>query len=204
MTGEPPRVATWVLKHWTSVDECVAGDLVEQYRRGGRSALWYWRQVFSAIAHDAMRDVGAHPVRAALSFGVGLVVVWWGANYVLFWLLNLPEWLFVTGLTKGLYARGLMIPESLRDFPLLAGWKALVYAGSGWVVVRTASTPRTSIAFAYVPFVLGANAITFVNSFGRYPIAQLTIDLLILYPLAALVGGLFASRASTPTRGVER
>jgi hypothetical protein len=200
---EPPHVATWILKCWTSVDECVAGDLVERYHRGGRSSLWYWRQVFSAIAHDAIRDVGARPVRGALSIGIGLVVVWWGANYVLFWLLNLPEWLFATGLTKELYARGLTLPQYLRDFPGLSAWKALVYAVSGWVVVRTASTARASIAFAYVPFVLGANAIAFVQYFGRYPIAQLTIDLLILYPLAALVGGLAAAGRLTGFRGVE-
>jgi hypothetical protein len=200
---EPPRFATWILKYWTSLDECVAGDLVERYHRGGRSSLWYWRQVFSAIAYDAIRDVGARPVRAALSIGIGLVVVWWGANSVLFWLLNLPEWLFATGLMKGLYARGLTLPQPLRDFPMLSAWKALVYAVSGWVVVRTASTARASIAFAYVPFVLGANAIAFVQYFGHYPIAQLTIDLLILYPLAALVGGLTASGRLTGFRGVE-
>ena len=200
---EPPRLATWILKHWTSVDECVLGDLVERYHRGGRSLLWYWRQVFSAIAHDAIRDVGAHPVRAALSVGIGLVVVWWGANYFLFWLLNLPEWLFATGLSKGLYARGLTLPQPLRDFPMLSGWKALVYAASGWVVVRTASTARVSIVFAYVPFVLGVHVITFVTYVGRYPIAQLLIDLLILYPLAVLVGGLVAARRLTPIGGRE-
>ena len=203
MTGEPPRVATWMLARWTSVDECVAGDLVERYRRGGRSSLWFWRQVFSAIAHDGIRDAGAHPIRVVLSIAMGLLVVWWGANYVLFSLLNLPEWLFATGLAKGLYARGLTIPQALRDFPVLAAWKALVYAASGWVVVRTASSPSPSIAFAYVPFVLGANAITLVQYFGRYSIAQLIVDLLILYPLAALVGGLAASRRSTLTRGFE-
>jgi hypothetical protein len=201
--AEPPRVATWILKRWTSVDECIAGDLVERYHRGGQTSLWYWRQVFSAITHDAIRDVGARPVRGALSIGIGLVVVWWGANYILFWLLNLPEWLFATGLSKGLYARGLTLPEPLRDFPMLSGWKALVYAASGWVVARTLPTARPSIAFAYVPFVLGINAITFVQYFGRYPIAQLTIDLLILYPLAALVGGLAASRRLLGVRGVE-
>jgi hypothetical protein len=200
---EPPRIATWILKHWTSIDECMTGDLVERYHRGGRSPLWYWRQVFSAIAHDTIRDVGAHPVRAALSIGIGLVVVWWGANYFLFSLLNLPEWLFATGLSKALYARGLTLPQPLRDFPGLSIWKALVYAASGWVVMRTAAVSRASIAFAYVPFVLGVNAITFVNYLGRYPITQLTIDLVILYPLAAFVGGLAASRGSTPIRGVD-
>jgi len=191
---EPPRLGTWILKHWTSIDECVAGDLVERYHHGGRSPLWYWRQVFSAITHDAIRDVGAHPVRVALSIGIGFVIVWWGANYVLFSLLNLPEWLFATGLAKGLYARGLTLPQPLRDFPGLSIWKALVYALSGWVVVRTLPTVRASIAFTYVPFVLGINVITFVQYFGQYPLAQLIIDLLILYPLAALVGGLAASR----------
>lgn len=203
MTRTPPPLATWILKHCSWIDECVTGDLIERYRRGGCSALWYWRQVFSAVRHDAMRNVRVHPVRTGLSMAVGLVIVWWGANYVLFSLLNLPEWLFATGLSKGLYARGLTLPQPLRDFPGLSVWKALVYAASGWVVVRTASGARASIAFAYVPFVLGLNAFTFLQYFGRYPVAQLMIDLLVLYPLAALGGGLAATRRYAPTRGVE-
>lgn len=203
MMSEPPRLATWILTHWTSIDEYITGDLVERYRGGSRSPVWYWRQVLSAIAHDAIRDAGAHPVRVALSIAIGLVVVWWGANYLLFSLLNLPEWLFATGLAKGLYARGLTLPQPLRDFPGLSIWKALVYAASGWVVVRTAAVHRPSMAFAYVPFVLAVNAITFVNYLGRYPLTELTIDLVILYPLAAFVGGVAASRGSAPIRGVD-
>ena len=203
MMRKPPRLAIWILERCTSTDECLAGDLVERYRRGGRSWLWYWRQVFSAIAHDAIRDVAAHPARVTLAIAVGLVVIWWGANYALFSLLNLPEWLFATGLSKGLYARGLTLPQPLRDFPGLSVWKALVYAASGWIVVRTAPTARMSIAFAYVPFVLGINTVTFFHYFGRYPLAQLTIDLSILYPLAALGGGLAATRREAPVRGAE-
>jgi hypothetical protein len=42
--SQPPIVATWVLAHFGNRNEALAGDLVEEYRRG-RSVAWYWRQV---------------------------------------------------------------------------------------------------------------------------------------------------------------
>ena len=43
-------VATWILDHATpgSRNESLAGDLMEEFQ-SGRSAFWYWRQVFSAV-----------------------------------------------------------------------------------------------------------------------------------------------------------
>jgi len=47
---EPPPQATWMLEHLTTgaCDEALAGDLLEE-SRAGRSHIWYWRQVLSAI-----------------------------------------------------------------------------------------------------------------------------------------------------------
>jgi hypothetical protein len=49
-SGEPPRVATWLLEHFgpEQNQEELAGDLLEGYRQG-RSKAWYWRQVLPAI-----------------------------------------------------------------------------------------------------------------------------------------------------------
>jgi len=59
--SEPPRIATWLLEHLMSADsnDALAGDLLESFR-GGRSAGWYWRQVFAAIALKVLRSYRRH------------------------------------------------------------------------------------------------------------------------------------------------
>src|SRR5258708_2456849 len=49
-SSQPPSLATWLLEHVVArgQNEALAGDLLEDYN-GGRSAAWYWRQVFIAI-----------------------------------------------------------------------------------------------------------------------------------------------------------
>jgi hypothetical protein len=46
----PPRLATWLLEQFSPVLENapLAGDLIEAFKQG-RSASWYWRQVFWAL-----------------------------------------------------------------------------------------------------------------------------------------------------------
>ena len=193
-----PRFATWMLRHFTTVDEFVAGDLLEQYRRGGRSPLWYWWQVLSAIGHDVIRDIRLHPVRVPLAIAIGLMVQWRAnpiGNSILSSLLNLPEWLFATGLWRAPLANGFAFPHALLAWPVLAAVKALLYASTGWIVMRTASASHPSIALVYAGCVAVADVIAFIHYVGRYPTAQLTIDGLILYPAAALIGGLLASRS---------
>ena len=50
MRGHPPRAATWLLRRFAAGrhSESLEGDLIEQYAQG-RSQLWYWRQVATAI-----------------------------------------------------------------------------------------------------------------------------------------------------------
>jgi hypothetical protein len=47
---DPPFLAAWMLEHWTpgGCNHALAGDLREEFR-AGRSVLWYWSQVLSAI-----------------------------------------------------------------------------------------------------------------------------------------------------------
>lgn len=46
----PPRLATWLLEQFSPVlqNAPLAGDLLEAFKQG-RTAGWYWRQVFVAI-----------------------------------------------------------------------------------------------------------------------------------------------------------
>jgi hypothetical protein len=49
-SSKPPALATWLVEHVVPGDknEALAGDLLEQFGQG-RSASWYWRQVFVAM-----------------------------------------------------------------------------------------------------------------------------------------------------------
>jgi hypothetical protein len=47
---EPPKLAKWLLKRWSSPyqRDSLLGDLDELYL-GGHSRVWYWRQVLTAV-----------------------------------------------------------------------------------------------------------------------------------------------------------
>jgi hypothetical protein len=59
---EPPRMAVWLLKQWASPyrRESLLGDLLEMYR-GGRSRMWYWRQVIAALILARARALQSLP-----------------------------------------------------------------------------------------------------------------------------------------------
>ena len=48
--AQPPRLASWLLRCFVAGPQrqSLIGDLDEQFARG-RSSLWYWRQVATAI-----------------------------------------------------------------------------------------------------------------------------------------------------------
>ncbi len=54
---KPPVLATWLLKRSGIADgnAPLAGDLLEEFETG-RSAAWYWRQTFMAIATGVYRN----------------------------------------------------------------------------------------------------------------------------------------------------
>jgi hypothetical protein len=73
--SHPPRLATWLLKRFLSdaQHESLIGDLVEEYR-GGRSSLWYWRQVLIAIVVSTYREISAHKSLAIRALAVTFLV----------------------------------------------------------------------------------------------------------------------------------
>lgn len=68
---EPPRMATWLLRRFGGHphNEAIIGDLVERYRIGGTVA-WYWAQVITAVAVNAVRSRRAGKLAG---LGVGLI-----------------------------------------------------------------------------------------------------------------------------------
>lgn len=67
-SSQPPRVATWLLKHLTpkSKNEALVGDLLEDFMQR-RSAAWYWRQVLAAIFASLVQQLLCQgtPIRLA-------------------------------------------------------------------------------------------------------------------------------------------
>jgi hypothetical protein len=59
---EPPRMAVWLLKRWASPyqRESLSGDLLEMYR-AGRSRMWYWREVTTALILARVRALRSFP-----------------------------------------------------------------------------------------------------------------------------------------------
>jgi hypothetical protein len=77
---QPPKFATWMLKHFGSGpnNDSVLGDLAEQYLHNG-SALWYWRQAMKAIPVSFFREIRAHKALALNALVTGWVIWFVGA-----------------------------------------------------------------------------------------------------------------------------
>ena len=94
--NQPPRVATWLLRHFGSSpnSEAIVGDLDERYA-SGRSRLWYWRQALQAIVTGFCREVWGHKLLAirALLLGWLIKYAWqWLSFRLVFWAdCNRPE-----------------------------------------------------------------------------------------------------------------
>lgn len=65
-----PACATRLLLRFGPRDESVVGDLIEEYG-SGRSRVWYWRQILSAILLTTRRELGADPLRAVVALTSG-------------------------------------------------------------------------------------------------------------------------------------
>jgi hypothetical protein len=189
----PPRLARILLDLLAPGRSELAGDLDERFQEV-RSRAWYWRQVIGVAFHGAVGDVRAHPVVAARSIFIGWLFLAITTR-LMFALIDFPEWLFTTGIAPSLFREGINVPAWLRGFPAIAVWKALLFAGSGWIVAGT--SPRTPLILLwYAAFIWCGNAVAFAfyvaDPHRDYSIAALIVDLLVLFPVAAFCGGLCA------------
>jgi hypothetical protein len=68
---EPPKMAVWLLRRWGSPyhRESLLGDLLEMYC-AGRSRVWYWREVITALIFARVRALRTLPWA---SFGTALL-----------------------------------------------------------------------------------------------------------------------------------
>lgn len=145
---EPPKLAKWVLKHFGSANEALAGDLIEEYVQG-RSAAWYWRQVLIAVLIGCVSQVRRHKLLT-----VRAVIVGWAAWYISWYAVNLPVYklyakvLAVLGLHPSFLLWRQPYTYPLLFLPLVGGFL------SGWLVARLHRTHQTAMVLAYLTTVL--------------------------------------------------
>jgi hypothetical protein len=75
-TKQPPKIATWLLKHFGSGPnkDAVLGDLAERYAQKD-SAMWYWRQALKAIPVSFFREIQGYRIPMIRAFGITLLTL---------------------------------------------------------------------------------------------------------------------------------
>ena len=190
MRRNPPRLATALLKR-LSDNDALAGDLREAYA-SGRSRVWYWRQVLTAIRTSVVHTSSTEPPRTISAVLFGVMCVW----IVTFYFPVLPrfdEWLFVRGVTSWFYMNHIGFSQwaMARGFPAVAISKGIAFGLASYGMANI--DRRAALPFA-LTIALGNLAVFVEYGLGvRYPITQLVTDLIVLYPLAAFVGAFAGS-----------
>jgi hypothetical protein len=198
-TGQPPRLATWLLVRLASGEkrESLIGDLAEHYRRG-RSSGWYWRQVLIVLLVGTARDIRGHKLIAMRAV-------------VITWMFLIP-WIFFTGWLYGstrFWVEATLIRGSvnLHDFwviyeaPLLITW-CLGSAMIGWIVARLDPGCRAGMLFlcgaSQLPFAIqwGSTIWRLANAglpfFASFPMIVKAAGVVVVMPLSLWLGGLCA------------
>lgn len=204
-TGQPPRLATWLLQRLTSGPQCesLIGDLFEQYRNRP-SAIWYWRQAITAIVLRVGADLRARPLLAlrAVAFGWVLYLL---CSVPVNWLTRASRDAIVAWLSEtGRYSYwSVLLTGQLSG----AVFVSLACAAIGFVVGRMHKHHSASavcvLAFSVLLFEYGMIALMFTMS-GHPPMLRtaliLPAVLVMSRPLSILAGGLLSLSAD---RGAE-
>jgi hypothetical protein len=146
----PQKLAFGLLRLLAPAHDALAGDLLEQVRRG-RSGLWLWRQVIAAIVAGCIRDLRDDRLDA-----LRVVATGWAAMLAFFFIAGdflahsgdqtMPRLLSYLGANHA----GVLWLERLRYVPatvigcVLSGWivgrPVLFYAASVFVALAVAVT----------------------------------------------------------------
>lgn len=197
-SSQPPVVATWVLTHFGNRNEVLAGDLVEEYRRG-RTAAWYWRQVVVAILLGWGNEIRAHKLLT-----VRAVITGWAALILSGYLISPPLYRLCSRAMAAL-GLGKVWFWSLHYYTyprMFVPW----FSGflSGWLVARFHPTHRPAMVTMYAVSVLVTGFPEFFRlatnslSDSRF-VPYLSIYLLqeSLFVASILLGGLRSTNTET-------
>jgi hypothetical protein len=177
-----------------SSSDSLAGDLAEEHQQG-RSALWVWMQVLTAILISAWEEIRAHKLTAVGGIVTGLASLWCLGALETFLLIS-------------------------AGFPHAVDWQwqhrlTIVAVGcthalvSGWIVGRVHGTHRTAAVFAFLASVWLLAVLELpllywlapaVFSVTVVPLLPMILFATVLgAPVAIIVGG-FCGTPETPSR----
>ena len=138
-------------------NDAVIGDLDERYRHG-RSPLWYWRQILTAIAIGLFQEVWRDKARTLAALGVGwsMLALY---QFIRHRLLPVIEFELSPQLALAQYVFSRLLP---RDWLIYYQWLyfvlltfvlatlgGIVGAFSGWVIAKFRPSARKPIVMAY-------------------------------------------------------
>lgn len=87
----PPRLARMLLDWLAPGNDALRGDLDEEFA-AGRGRSWYWRQVFSAIAHEGTLRIRARAIHRVENYVTGIITLTLVGFYAVF-VVNVTDWL---------------------------------------------------------------------------------------------------------------
>jgi hypothetical protein len=87
----PPRLARLLLDWLAPGNEALRGDLDEEFANG-RGRDWYWRQVFSAIAHEGTLRIRSRAIHRIETYVTGVITLMLVGFYAVF-VVNVTDWL---------------------------------------------------------------------------------------------------------------
>jgi hypothetical protein len=132
-----PVVVNWLLNRLIAgaQAEAIVGDLLEQWR-GGRSQLWFGRQMLAALVICIWREVYTHKMVSMSGILIGMLSLWCFAALMA---------LALSSIGLLVYAVDWRWPHYIQLFSI-----AFVYAGaSGWIVRRLHPAHRTAAVSAF-------------------------------------------------------
>lgn len=197
--AQRPRLASWLLRRFAvgPQRESLIGDLDEQLVRG-RSSLWYWRQVVSAILLGVGQDLREH-----WRLAIGSTMLTW--VFVIVWVEStLALYLWVGEMGVNVWVEDSVLFYFWHPF---SGGLCLVWclgsAANGWLIARW-SRPAMVVAaaLAQLPLALWwSSSVWFyaerwAGSPGRlwFPAYVGAIVVIVGMPTATLLGGLWQWR----------
>ncbi len=133
MTSLSSVVGTWLLDRFCG-EPAVAGDLLQEYRKG-QSTLWYWKEVVCAVCAYSAATIWEHKWLTARAIATGYVFSWIVVRTVMRDLVH-PWWNGVA-------------PAAL--YPLIA---YLPWLLNGWLIGRLHRPYSTAMVTAYAVWLL--------------------------------------------------
>jgi hypothetical protein len=155
-SSQPPRVASWLLRHFGSSpnNDAVIGDLNERYRNG-RPYLWYWRQTIATIVTSFFREISSHRLLAIRALLVGWIIkMICLSGYARIYGASATR-LFSEGMEAGMFVALIAI---------------IALMSTGWIIANTHRAHARPMVLLYIAVELAGALLTFVlrGLFGFY------------------------------------